>query len=70
MSASVRTRRVRADAVLRPWTVKTRPWVKPCPRGKCGRGRMSGGNGRLDGNFYHRTSVMATLHAAHFWCAW
>jgi hypothetical protein len=41
--ASARTHTsVRADAALRPRTVKTRPRVKPHPRGKRGRARTSG----------------------------
>jgi hypothetical protein len=47
---------------MRPRTVKTHPW------GKHGRGQTSGRclwtsgrNGRPDGNFYRRTSVMTTL---------
>jgi hypothetical protein len=44
-----------------PRTVKTRPWVKPRPRGKCGRGRTSRRNGRPDRYFHPKTFVMTTL---------
>jgi hypothetical protein len=52
----------------RPRMVKIRPWVKPHPRGKRGRGRTSGRNGRLDSNFYRRMSVMTTLFRAKVLC--
>jgi hypothetical protein len=45
----------------RPRTVKTCSRVNPCPRSKRGRGRTSCRNGRLDGNFYRRTSIMIIL---------
>jgi hypothetical protein len=35
--------------------------VKTRPRGKCGRERMSGRNGRPEGHFYTETSIMTTL---------
>jgi hypothetical protein len=48
---------VRMRFVLRPRMVKIHP------RGKRGPGRTSGRNGRPNGNFYRRTSVMTTLPA-------
>jgi hypothetical protein len=74
--------RVRVHADLGPWgltpvrmwfllsarTVKTRPRIKPRPRGKRRRGRtsgrrprMSGQNGRPNGKIYRRTSVWTSL---------
>jgi hypothetical protein len=52
---------IRADVLTRPRTVKTRLWVKSRPQDKCGGGQTSGRNGRPDGNFYRRSSIMTTL---------
>jgi hypothetical protein len=61
--ASARTR-----FLPRRWTVKTRPWVKPRPRGKRGRAQTSGRHpqtsgrkGRPDSNFPRKSSFMTSL---------
>jgi hypothetical protein len=61
--------RICTDRVLpRADVVKTRPQIKLCPGGKNGQTRSSrqwkwtdGQNGRPDGHFYPKTSVMTTL---------
>jgi hypothetical protein len=54
--------RVRADALPRPRTVKTRP------RGKRGRALTSERKGRPDGNFLPKSSFMTSLRQDGIFC--